>query len=128
MAFEKIKESLISAPCLRYYDPSFQIVLLTDASPIGVSAILSHRDSQGREFPVAYASRSLSEAETRYAQIDREALAIIYGVKKFSQFLLGRRFTLVTDHQPLKAIFGNKSGLPALSTARLHRYSVILLS
>ncbi|CAM1305641.1 Uncharacterised protein r2_g1550 [Pycnogonum litorale] len=128
MAFEKIKESLISAPCLRHYDPSLQIVLSTDASPIGVSAILSHRDSQGREFPVAYASRSLSEAETRYAQIDREALAIIYGVKKFSQFLLGRRFTLVTDHQPLKAIFGNKSGLPALSTARLHRYSVILLS
>ncbi|CAM1319420.1 Uncharacterised protein r2_g2776 [Pycnogonum litorale] len=127
-AFLGIKAALISPPCLHHFNASMSIVLATDASPVGVSAVLSHRDQEGHEFPVAFASRSLSACEMRYAQIDREALAIVYGVKKFRNYLLGRRFTLVTDHQPLQSIFGCKKGLPSLTTARLHRYSLFLLS
>ncbi|CAM1310338.1 Uncharacterised protein r2_g2066 [Pycnogonum litorale] len=127
-AFTDIKNFLISTNCLCHYDPSKPLVVATDASPVGVSAVLSHRDEKGNEYPIAYASRSLSVSESRYAQIDREALAIIYGVRKFSAYLLGRRFTLVTDHKPLQSIFGNKKGVPPIVTARLHRYCVFLMS
>ena len=55
----------------------------------------------GQERPVAYASRSLNTSEKNYAQIEREALSIVFGVRKFHQFLYGRKFTLITDHKPL---------------------------
>ena len=55
----------------------------------------------GEERPVAYASRSLSQAEQNYAQIEWEALAIVFAVQRFHQYVYGREFTLVTDHRPL---------------------------
>ena len=89
-----------------------------DASPKGVGACLTHVMPNGAEQPVAYASRSLWEAEQNYAQIEREALSIVFAVKRFHQYLYGRKFTLVTDHQPLCKIFGEK-GVPALAAARM---------
>ena len=80
----------------------------------------------GKEQPVAYASRTLSQAERNYAQLEREALAIILGVKKFNQYLYGRQFTLVTDHQPLCKLFGHKEGVYPLAAARMQRWTLIL--
>ena len=82
--------------------------------------------TNGQERQVAYASRTLSQAETMYAQIEREALAIIFAVRKFHQYLYGREFVLVTDHRPLCKIFGHDQGVPPLAAARMQRWALIL--
>ena len=61
----------------------------------------------GQERPIAFASRTLSASEKNYAQVDKEALSLVFGVKRFHQFLYGCKFT-VTDHKPLQAILGPK--------------------
>lgn len=68
----------------------------------------------------------MSTAEKNYAQIEREALALIFGVRKFHQYLYGRVFTLFTDHKPLTSILGPKSGIPTLAAARMQRWALIL--
>ena len=80
----------------------------------------------GSEQPVAYASRSLQSAKQKYAQIDHEALAIVFAVKPFHQYIYGREFTFITDHQPLCKILGPKEGVPALAAARMQRWALLL--
>ena len=92
-----------------------------------MGAVLSHTFPDGSERPIAYTSRTLSDAEKNYAQIEKEGLALVLGVKKFHKYLYGRRFTLVTDHKPLVSIFGPKKSLPTLAAARLQRWAVLLL-
>ena len=85
--------------------------LACDASSYGVGAVISHVLKNGQVRPIALASRTLSKSEQNYAQIEREALSIIFGVKKFHQYLYGRKFVLETDHKPLVAILGPQSGI-----------------
>ena len=80
----------------------------------------------GTEKPIAYASRSLTKTEMKYAQIDREALGIYWAVKKFYPYLYGRTFTLVTDCQPLTSIFSPSKSIPATTAARVQRYALYL--
>ena len=88
--------------------------------------LISHRFPHDTERPIAFASRSLSPSERNYAQIEKEALSLIFGVKKFHQYLYGRKFLLVTDHKPLLAILGLKNGIPPLAAARLQQWAVLL--
>lgn len=125
LAFEAVKTKLMSSEVLAHYSPELPLVLTTDASGAGVGAVISHLTEEG-ERPIAYASRVLNSAEKGYAQIEREALAIIYGVRKFHQYLYGRKFILRTDHKPLVSIFGNKSGIPIMAASRMQRWAVIL--
>ena len=80
------------------------------------------------ERPIAYGSRTLSKAEQHYSQIEKEALSLIFGVKKFHQFLYGRPFTMVTDHKPLTTIFRSKKGIPTVTAARLQRWAILLVA
>ena len=98
-SFEDIKETLTNAPVLAYYDPEKELLLENDASEYGLGAVISQ---DGK--PVAYASRTLSPAETRYAQIEKEMLAVTFGLEKFHHFTFGRDVRVVTDHKPLVAI------------------------
>ena len=92
----------------------------------GLGAVISHEMPDGTLRPIAYASRTLSKLERNYAQIEKEALALVFGVKKFHDFLYARPFTLVTDHKPLLAILGPKKGVPTLAAARMQRWALIL--
>ena len=126
-AFDAVKREVTSNSFLAHFNEHLPVKLVCDASSVGVGAVLAHVDEDGRERPIAYASRLLNAAEKGYSQIDKEALALVYGVKKFHMYLYGRRhFTLVTDHKPLLAILGSKSGLPKLVAARLHRWAITL--
>ncbi|XP_048590103.1 uncharacterized protein K02A2.6-like [Nematostella vectensis] len=127
-AFTSAKELLQSAKVLTHYDVNLPIKLACDASPYGIGAVISHVMPGGEERPIAFASRTLTGSEKNYAQLEKEALSIIYGVKKFHQFLYGRRFILETDHKPLLTILGPKSAIPTLAAARLQRWALILAS
>ena len=109
-AVKDIKNLLASDQILAHYNPKKPIILACDASPFRVGAVLSHM-VDGVERPVAYASRTLTSAEKNYSQVEREALAIVFGVTKFNKFLYGRKFTLLTNHEALTVIFGPKRGI-----------------
>lgn len=126
-AFLKVKRALSSDNILIHYDSKKNLILACDASPYGVGAVLSQLDSQGRERPIAYASRTLTKAENNYAQLEREALGIVFGVKKFHKYLYGRKFVLVSDNKPLITIFGPKTGIPTLAALRLQRWALLLM-
>ncbi|XP_062501355.1 uncharacterized protein LOC134178496 [Corticium candelabrum] len=70
--------------------------------------------------------KSLAEAESRYAQIDREALASLFSVKKFHQYLSGRAFTILTDHKPLVWWLGENKGVPLMASGRMKRWAIML--
>jgi hypothetical protein len=99
-AFEQLKYILTAAPVLRFYDPSKALTLTVDASKDGLGAALLQEGA-----PVAYASRSLNNTQKCYAQIEKEMLAIVYGAKKFHQYIYGKKVVVETDHKPLTHIF-----------------------
>ena len=125
-AFVEAKQKLMEAPILAHYDPNRSLKLATDASAYGIGAILSHCYEDGSEHPIAFTSRTLTVAEKNYAQIDKEALALIYGVQKFHVYLYGQRFTLVIDHKPLVTLLGPTKGIPLTAAARLQRWALLL--
>ena len=102
-AFSSIKKILVSPLALTHYDLAIPLVLAADAS------------------------KTLTAAEKNYAQIEKEALALVYGVQKFDEFLRGRTFTLLTDHKPLLTIFESKKGIPMTSANRLQRWAIRLM-
>ena len=121
-AFEKLKNALSSAPCMSYFDKNKQTFVTVDASPVGISTILSQKsknsDMNSQQI-IAYASRALSDTEKRYSQTEKEALAIIWAVEHFHLFIYWSEFTLVNDHKPLEIIYGQRT---AKTSARIERW------
>ena len=125
-AFVHSKELLKSSGFLVHFDPDLPISIATDASPIGVGAVLSHVYANGEEKPIMFASRSLTKTERNYPQIEKEALGIVFALRRFYMYVYGRKFTLITDNKPLTAIFGPYKSLPALAAERMQRWAMYL--
>jgi len=125
-AFNKAKAVFTSNQVLAHFNPKLPLVLATDASSYGVGAVLSHRYPDGSERVIQFASQTFSNVQLKYSQIDKEAFAIIFGVKKFVQFLYGNNFTLITDHKPLVQIFSPSQSLPIYSAMRMQHYAIFL--
>ncbi|KFD63863.1 hypothetical protein M514_12264 [Trichuris suis] len=127
VSFDKAKRTLQSNLLLTHFGPAVDVVVAADASNNGLGAVIFHRFPDRTEKPIAHASRSLLPAEKNYSQIEKEALALVFAVRKFHRMLHGRRFTLLTDHQPLLAVFGTKKGIPLYTANRLQRWATTLL-
>ena len=125
-AFQHAKLELASDRILVPFDPELPVTLATDAGPQGLGAVLSHRMPNGDERPIYYASRALTEAESHYSQIMREATAIYWGCTKFFDFIYGRHFTLIGDNKPLLQILNPDKRLPPMTANKLLRYAIFL--
>ena len=115
-SIENCKEILSRLPNLKFPNLENQFILTTDASQVAIGAVLSQKDN-GVENPVAFASKKLTPAETRYSTIEREMLGIVWAIEKFRTYLYGRTFEVRTDHKPLVWIQGLKE-----TSARVTRW------
>eukprot|EP00731_Ephydatia_muelleri_P037001 Em0374g4a len=125
-AFQKAKSQLSSDILLVHFDPGRKLAISCDASPYGIGAVLSHVYEDGTDRPIAYASRSLAPAEKNYSQIEKEGLAVVWGVKKFHLFLYGREFIILSDHKPLQFLFNEQKPIPTMASGRIQRWALTL--
>ena len=106
-ALAKVKEELMKPTILALYNPLSPTKICSDASSFGLGAVfMQQKESQWH--PVAYASRSMSETEQKYAQIEKEALAATWACEKFSTYIIGMKFLIDMDHKPLVPLLGEK--------------------
>lgn len=119
LAFQSCKKLLCNNNLLVHFDPNKPIVIACDASPYGVGAILSVV-VDGQERPCYMVSSTLSKAEKNYSQIHREALAVVFAIRRFHKFVYGYSFTVYTDHQPLEKLLGDQKALSNIVSVRFH--------
>ena len=119
-AFEKLKAALVSPPILAYPDMTKSFKLFTDASATAVGALLTQVQN-GEERAIQYLSHQLNPAQQRYAAIEREAYAIVWALAKLRHILLGSKFTILCDHQPLKSLLTG-----SMRNARLQRWAIAI--
>ena len=125
-AFITLKEMLSTDIVLAHLDPFLPIGILCDASSAGIGAVLFHRFPDGSEQPIANVSKSLSETQRKFSQIQKEALSMVFALRKFHRNLYACKFILVTDHMPLLALFNPNKATPALAANRLARWVLML--
>lgn len=124
VAFESIKEAVFQIKNLGFFDPKDVTILVADASPSGLGAVLMQEDHLKRRRVIAYASKSLTDLERKYFHTEKEALALVWAVDRFRLYLQGIRFKLVTDCKPLIFLFSPRSK----PCARIERWVLRLQS
>ena len=107
-AFSEVKTLPTNSPVLTLFDPNLPTTVSADASSYGLGAVLLQQQKTGEQTPVAFISRSMSKAEQMYAQIEKEGLALTWSCERFSDYLLGLKFNLHTDHKPLVPLLSHK--------------------
>ena len=112
-AFEKTKTALTTLPVLAYFDKNKDHIIQTDASKTRLGAVLLQEGQ-----PVVYASRTLTDTEHRYSNIERELLSVVFGLERLHHYTFGKPITVETDHQPLTSIWKKTI---ATSSSRLQR-------
>lgn len=113
LAFQKTKEAIITCTTTQgFFDMEDETFLYTDASPSALGAVLVQRNSAGAQRIISFASKTLSKTERRYAQTQREALAVVWATEHFYYYLLGQKFTICTDAQGISYIFDRKGEAP----------------
>lgn len=122
-ALAQLKQKLCNAPVMSYFDSDKQTEIHTDASPVGLGAILIQRGNNNEEHIIAYASRSLTDVEQRYSQTEREALAVVWSCEHFHIYIHGKPVTIHTDHKPLVSLYNNPKCKPP---ARIERWALRL--
>ena len=119
-AFETLRECLITPPVVNFPDFNKEFLIFTDASNYGIGAVLS-QIQDGNEVVIAYSSRHLNTAERNYSAIEREALAIVYGIKRYRHYLQDEKFEIISDHRPLQWLETHKD-----EKSRLGRWAIEL--
>lgn len=109
VAFEKIKKSIVMDVVMVHPDYGKPFIIATDASSTAVGACISQEDENGNLRPIAFAGKTLNDADTRYSTTDRELLGVKYALEKFCHYVLGSRFTVFTDHAALVALNAKKN-------------------
>ena len=105
---------------MAYFNKDKETSVVVDASPVGISAILSkNTPGQNDHKIISHASRALTDPEKKYSQTEKEAMAIVWSVEHFHLFLYGAKFSLITDHKPLEVIYGKRT---AKASARIERW------
>ena len=119
-AFELLKHKLTTAPILAHPKLNEPYKLYTDSSGYAVGAVLT-QEFDGIERPIQYISKQLSEGQQKWPTIEREAYAIVYAVGKLRHFLYGSKFTIYSDHKPLKTLFTSE-----MKNCRIQRWAIML--
>ena len=105
-AFKEIKAELARPTTLGLYNLDAPTKICADASAYGLGAVLLQQQHDDEWKPVAFASRSMTETERRYSQIEKEALALVWACEKFADYVIGKAILLETDHKPLVPLLG----------------------
>ncbi len=107
-AMESIKKELCTTPTLPWYDATKPLIISADASSYGLGETLQKEEGNGNRKVVAYASRSMTDCKSRYAEIEKVALALTWACDRFAQYVMGVHILLETDHKPLIILLGQK--------------------
>ena len=124
-AFKEAIMAVTNSEAIAPFNPEEDSIITSDASSYGIGAVLSQK-VDGVEKVVCFFSRTLNEREKGWPQVQKEALAIVEAVKRFHKYIYGRKFVLVTHHQPLKSIFDRNKALPNHTLNRLQNYAIFL--
>ena len=118
-SFDQLKRALTRAPAMSYFDKTKDTFITVDASPVGISAILTQKGTDADTSKVvAYASRVLTSIKQCYSQTEKEALGIVWSIEHFHLYIYGSHFTLITDHKPIEITYSNVHFKPSVRIER----------
>ena len=125
-AFNMAKRMLSSSALLVHFDSKREVIMTCDAYQYGIWAVLIHINDNNDEQPIAFGSRTLHPAEKNYSQIEKEALAVDFGVHKCHNYLFGKPFTITSDHKPLLTLLNEAKVIPTMVSGRIQRWAILL--